>query len=150
MEIRIFSSIHRTLFSFEAVRTIWDTPVLKTRDSFFCEECRSEPLDPIYVEIIKDLQDANLLPKDYKMLCCRCYLFHLLGIFGINYDIYDTEWYLVSDHDDDNKESMMVIELENLLTFEDRIIIRVHNYIKLLENNAPWLIWEQCAKAVDS
>lgn len=39
-----------------------------------CEICEEEALSPTYVYIINCLKEANLLPKDYKLLCCWCYI----------------------------------------------------------------------------
>ena len=37
-----------------------------------CDYCNRFNLDPIYVIIITSLQKNNLLPKDYKLICCFC------------------------------------------------------------------------------
>jgi len=39
-----------------------------------CESCEEESLSPTYVYIINCLKEANLLPKDYRLLCCFCYI----------------------------------------------------------------------------
>ena len=38
-----------------------------------CEVCDGEYLSPTYVYIINVLREADLLPEDYKLVCCRCY-----------------------------------------------------------------------------
>jgi len=38
-----------------------------------CEVCEECFLSPTYVYIIKSLRKADLLPEDYKLMCCYCY-----------------------------------------------------------------------------
>ena len=38
-----------------------------------CEVCEKEYLSPTYVYIIDCLREADLLPDDYKLICCECY-----------------------------------------------------------------------------
>jgi len=39
-----------------------------------CEICRNYNLDKVYVYIIECLREANLLPEDYKKICCSCFI----------------------------------------------------------------------------
>ena len=38
-----------------------------------CSTCRVVHLDYYYVETIKELKEAGLLPENYPLLCCNCY-----------------------------------------------------------------------------
>lgn len=48
-----------------------------------CEICGNGVIDPSYVEIINKLKRANLLEKDYKLICCACY--YIKKKIGFNY-----------------------------------------------------------------
>ena len=51
----------------------------KKRSNRLCEVCNYEPLSPTYVYIIDCLREADLLPDDYKLICCECYRDQIMG-----------------------------------------------------------------------
>lgn len=50
---------------------------------YLCEICHREQLIEGYVYIINTLREYNLLPKDFKAVCCKCK--YVKEIIGTNY-----------------------------------------------------------------
>ena len=58
-------------FNCEVARNIF---AITDKDNWvMCPKCKEIMLDPFIVSIINDLKRENLLDKDYKLLCCKCY-----------------------------------------------------------------------------
>ena len=48
-----------------------------------CSYCDTIPLDRIYAYIIENLREADLLPEDYKPICCYCYVLEKFGLLDL-------------------------------------------------------------------
>lgn len=90
-----------------------------------CEICDME-LCPSYSSLMTLLEEANLLPKDYKHLCCMCYFLDKVGLI-------DLEDHLVtwSKDIDDTIVLDFLIKHTNR-TFDELYIVRIHDYEKFL------------------
>lgn len=90
---------------------------------YVCCNC-GVALDSKYSILMAQLQEAKLLPEDYKHYCCLCYVLEKIGALELK-DHFDV-WYENGD------ELQLDFATNSLWEKGDRFRITVHDYKKVL------------------
>ena len=120
-EIKMENEDHWNFSLYADDYEIWDRSLQQ------CEHCGMNLQKP-YSYIIDCLDEAGLLPEDYKQICCYCYVLQKFGLLELNHDLIS----LIYIESLDILKIYFSFEIEDgVYDSKDKFCFRIHDYSKL-------------------